>query len=60
MGAGCRGRCVSSGAGQNGGGRLEALKLYFMPPERRWLFGMEQHTPQAGMKLEQGARVWLY
>ena len=51
---------VSSGARRNGGERLEGLKLYFTPPERQWLLGMEQHTPQAGMKLRLGARVWLY
>lgn len=51
---------VSSGASRNGGGCREGLKLYFTPPERQWLLGMEQHTPQAGMKLRQGARVWLY
>jgi hypothetical protein len=51
---------VSSGGTRNGGGRLEGLKLYFRRPERQWLFGMEQRTPQAGVKLRQGARVWLY
>ena len=51
---------VSPGARRNGGGSLEGLKLYFAPPERQWLLGMEQHTPQAGMKLRRGARVWLY
>ena len=51
---------VSSGARRNGDGRLEGLKLYFTPPERQWLLGMEQHTPQTGMKLRRGARVWLY
>jgi len=51
---------VSPEARRNGGGRLEGLKLYFTPPERQWLLGIEQHTPQAGMKLRRGARVWLY
>jgi hypothetical protein len=51
---------VSSGGGRNAGGRLEGLKLYFTPPEQQWLLGMEQRTPQAGMKLARGARVWLY
>lgn len=49
-----------SGARRNGGGRLEGLRLYFTPPERQWLLGVEQFTPQAGMKLPSGARVWLY
>jgi hypothetical protein len=51
---------VSSEARRNHGGRLEGLKLYFTPPERRWLLGMEQYTPQAGIKLRRGAKVWLY
>jgi hypothetical protein len=45
---------------ENGGGRVEGLKLYFTPPERQWLLGREQHTPQVGMKLRRGASVWLY
>jgi hypothetical protein len=45
---------------RNGGGRLEGLTLYFTRPERQWLFGREQVTPQSGMKLAAGARVWLY
>ena len=49
-----------SGTRRDGGGRLEGLKLYFTPPERQWLFGMEQFTPQAGRKLPSGAKVWLY
>jgi len=40
--------------------RLEALQLYLMPPERRWLFGIEQRTPQTGRALASGGRVWLY
>ena len=47
-------------AGRNGGGRLEGLKLYFTLPERQWLFGREQYTPQAGMTLSSGGRVWLF
>jgi hypothetical protein len=42
------------------GGRLEALSLYFTPPERQWLLGMERHSPQAGVKLRSGGKVWLY
>ena len=49
-----------SGATRNGGGRLEGLRLYFTPPERQWLLGMEQCNPQTGMKLPLGAKVWLY
>jgi hypothetical protein len=40
--------------------QLEGLRLYLMPPERRWLFGIEQRTPQTGRALASGGRVWLY
>jgi hypothetical protein len=40
--------------------RAEALRLYAMRPEQRWLFGVEQRTPQTGRPLPHGARVWLY
>jgi hypothetical protein len=42
------------------GSPLEALRLCFMPEERRWLFGIEQYTPQHGVALPAGGRVWLY
>jgi hypothetical protein len=38
----------------------ERLRLYCMPPERRWLLGVEQFTPQSGVALPSGGRVWLY
>jgi hypothetical protein len=31
-----------------------------MPPEHRWLLGVEQFTPQSGVALPSGGRVWLY
>jgi len=40
--------------------RLEALELYLLPPERRWLWGRAQFHPQAGHELRGGGRVWLY
>jgi hypothetical protein len=40
--------------------RVDALRLYLMRPERRWLFGVEQHAPQRGTELRSGARIWLY
>lgn len=40
--------------------RREALRLYLMRPERQWLFGREQFTPQHGIHLAPGGRVWLY
>ena len=39
---------------------LEGMRLYFMRPERRWLFGREQITPQHGVTLRSGGKVWLY
>jgi hypothetical protein len=39
---------------------FESLKLYLMSPERRWVFGVEQFTPQSGVALPSGGRVWLY
>jgi hypothetical protein len=45
------------------GGRhsqIEAWRLYFMRPERQWLFGIEQLRPQTGTRLRSGGRVWLY
>jgi len=51
---------VSSEARRKSHGRAEGLKLYFTLPERQWLLGREQHTPQVGIKLRRGARVWLY
>jgi hypothetical protein len=39
---------------------LEVLKLSLMPPERRWILGREQFTPQLGVALPLGGRVWLY
>ena len=44
----------------NSGSTTESVKLYFMRPERRWLFGMEQVTPQFGVALRSGGQVWLY
>ena len=39
---------------------IEAVRVYLMRPERRWLFGVEQATPQVGTRLPSGARIWLY
>jgi len=38
----------------------ESLRLYLMRPERQWLFGVERPTPQTGVELRRGGRVWLY
>ena len=42
------------------GSRVEALRLFLMPPERQWLFGFERFSPQSGRALPSGCRVWLY
>jgi hypothetical protein len=42
------------------GGALEGLKLYLRAPESRRLFGIEQFTPQPGVMLPKGGRIWLY
>lgn len=47
-------------ADTDGGSLLEGLRLYLMKPERRWIFGVEQFTPQSGVALPSGGRVWLY
>ena len=38
----------------------EQLQLFFLRPERRWLLGIEQRTPQGGVRLPSGGRIWLY
>ena len=45
---------------KSGGSAVESITLYFMRPERRWLFGLEQWTPQSGLALRYGGQVWLY
>ena len=38
----------------------EGLRLYFMRPERQSMFGVEQLSPQRGVPLKRGGRVWLF
>ena len=38
----------------------ESFRLHALPPERRWLFGVERVTPQRGLRLPGGGQVWLY
>jgi hypothetical protein len=47
-------------ATSNGVSTVESVRLYLMRPERRWMFGVEQFTPQSGVALPSGGRVWLY
>jgi hypothetical protein len=51
---------AESEASSNGVSRAESLRLYLMRPERRWMFGLEQFTPQSGIALPSGGHVWLY
>jgi hypothetical protein len=51
---------AQSEGGSGSRARFESLKLYFMSPERRCVFGVEQFTPQSGVPLPSGGRVWLY
>jgi len=47
----------------DGGARrrtIEGLRLYAMPPERQWLFGVQREAPQTGWLLPGGGRVWLF
>jgi hypothetical protein len=44
----------------NRGSTVESVKLYLLRPERRWIFGVEQFTPQSGVVLRSGGQVWLY
>ncbi len=46
--------------GANGTPMAENLRLYLRRPERRWMFGVEQFTPQPGLALSSGGRLWLY
>ena len=39
---------------------FEWARLHTFPPERRWLFGLEQATPQTGRRLRRGGRLWLF
>ena len=42
------------------GSPLAALRLYLMRPEREWLAGVLRTSPQTGLRVARGARVWLY
>jgi len=39
---------------------MEGLGLYLRRPERQWLFGIERVTPQSGVALPRGGRLWLF
>ena len=45
---------------EHGVSGIEGIRLLLLPPERRWLFGVEQFTPQEGVRLRSGGRVWIY
>jgi len=46
--------------GADGLSLLEGIKLYFKPPERQWLFGVERLNPQSNSALTSAGRVSLY
>ncbi len=50
----------SDHTGGRGPGWLETLRVYTLFPERQWLLGLERVTPQSGVLLPSGGRVWLY
>jgi hypothetical protein len=52
--------CAQPPVSADGASFVESLRLYLMRPERRWMFGLEQFTPQTGIALPSGGRVWLY
>ena len=39
---------------------LELARLHLLPPERRFLMGVEQKVPQSGRKLRRGGLLWIY
>jgi len=43
-----------------GASKIEAIRFFRLAPERRWLLGVEQFTPQEGVRLRSGGRVWIY
>jgi len=52
--------CGNGNAHPDAQGGSEAWRLYFSRPERQWLAGWEQVTPQLGARLPRGGRVWLF
>ena len=38
----------------------EWARLQTLPPDRRWLLGVERSSPQSGRRLGRGGRIWLY
>jgi hypothetical protein len=51
---------VGSGDTIDRGSRWEGWRLYLKRPERQWVCGFEQLTPQSGGALPAGARVSLF
>jgi hypothetical protein len=51
---------VPAEANPGRGNLMEGMRLFFMPPELRYIFGIKQFTPQFGTPLPGGGRVWLY
>jgi hypothetical protein len=51
---------VGSGDTSDRNSRWEGWQLYLKRPERQWVCGVEQFTPQSGAALAAGARVSLF
>jgi hypothetical protein len=53
--------CGEAGGEPGGhGSALDALRLFLMRPEHEWIAGRERTSPQTGLRVGRGARVWLY
>jgi hypothetical protein len=39
---------------------IDQLRLRFLRPEQRWLFGFEQFARQSAYSLSSGVRIWLF
>lgn len=52
--------CDAVDDGTDNGPWLEGLRLYFMFAERQSMFGVDRVSPQTGVRLTHGARVWLF
>ena len=52
---------VSGEPAAAGAGRTwDGMRLFLMKPEQRWWFGVEQRSPQPGLRLASGPTVWCY
>jgi hypothetical protein len=45
---------------QASGGWVEGVRLYLAPPEKRWLFGVQQTHKQPVLSLRGGSNLWMF